>query len=146
MVPVDHAAPLIATALTLFFYPLVFWSLRGLEVGLVTLLISLFCLQIISTVSSQPTVKTIAAIVITASLAVATRFDTFIPIFCGLMFLALYHRKAACPDLVADDWGNSASFMSEKMMNQYQKLTCDMYVRKDSKYVQSDKLICDITR
>ena len=34
-------APLIAATLTTFYFPLVFWSLRGLEVGALTLTISL---------------------------------------------------------------------------------------------------------
>jgi hypothetical protein len=50
------------------------------------------------------------------------------------------------PDLVADDWGNIDSFMSENMIDQYQKLSCGMYVRMDSKYVQPEWLSCDVTR
>ncbi|MFH1185714.1 MAG: hypothetical protein V1755_11865 [Chloroflexota bacterium] len=41
MSPDGRYAPLIAPAITAFYFPLVFWSLRGMEVGLLVLLIDL---------------------------------------------------------------------------------------------------------
>jgi hypothetical protein len=39
--PGSRYAPLIASAITALYFPLVFWSLRGMEVGLLTLLVDL---------------------------------------------------------------------------------------------------------
>lgn len=50
----DGTAPVIAMLLTLFCYPLVYWSLRGLEVGLVTTLVVAFCLLTVTTVNAPP--------------------------------------------------------------------------------------------
>lgn len=41
LIPESKYAPLLAATITAFYFPLVFWSLRGMEVGLLTLLINL---------------------------------------------------------------------------------------------------------
>jgi arabinofuranosyltransferase len=41
LLPESKYAPLLAAIITAFYFPLVFWSLRGMEVGLLTLLINL---------------------------------------------------------------------------------------------------------
>src|SRR5512143_2306758 len=47
LLPDSRYAPWIAAAITAFYFPLVFWSLRGMEVGVLTLLVDLAALHAI---------------------------------------------------------------------------------------------------
>ena len=73
---------LIAVILTACYYPLVFWSLRGMETGLIALLIYLILYLILKNDSSWK-------IGLIASLLILIRLDTF-PI---LLVLFLYYQK-----------------------------------------------------
>ena len=52
--PSARFAPLIAASLTAFYFPLVFWTLRGLEVGALTLTLSLATLFTLRTLQTTP--------------------------------------------------------------------------------------------
>ena len=73
---------ILAVILTACYYPLIFWSLRGMETGLMALLIYLMLYLILKNDSSWK-------IGLIASLLILIRLDTF-PI---LMVLFLYYRK-----------------------------------------------------
>jgi len=94
--PDSMIAPLIATTITLFYYPLVFWSLRGMEVGFATFLIYLSVLLAIN--PSKPVNARRALLLgLVMALAVVIRFDLVLQITILLVY-SLYEyiikRKA----------------------------------------------------
>ena len=84
LLPDSKYAPTLAALITAFYFPLVFWSLRGMEVGLLTLLINLSFLLAISKN------KTIL-ISIMLALAILVRMDALIS--AALIVVYLIHKK-----------------------------------------------------
>jgi hypothetical protein len=70
LLPIARLAPLIAAAMTAFYFPLVFWSLRGMEVGLLTLLVDLAALQAIRGQLEQRRNTVVLALLLVAMLLV----------------------------------------------------------------------------
>ncbi|MGD0708076.1 MAG: hypothetical protein ABSA51_06440 [Anaerolineaceae bacterium] len=77
--PESKIAPLIAAIITAFYYPLVFWSLRGMEVGIATLLVYMSVLLAIN--PSKP-IETKRALFLglVMLLAIVVRFDVVLQI------------------------------------------------------------------
>jgi arabinofuranosyltransferase len=91
LLPESKYAPLLAAIITAFYFPLVFWSLRGMEVGLLTLLINLALLLALK----QENQFLISLVLM---LAILVRMDAAI----SAMLIALYFllkRKSFVPAL-----------------------------------------------
>lgn len=78
--PGSRHAPALAAIITAFYFPLVFWSLRGMEVGLLVLLIDLALLYTLQN-------KNHALIGLFLALAVVTRLDAII----AAALISTYH-------------------------------------------------------
>jgi len=83
--PDARLAPLIAAGVTAFYFPLVFWSLRGMEVGLLVLLIDLAVLQCVQV----NRIDSATAVLIGATLAaaMAVRMDAALQAFVILAYV-----------------------------------------------------------
>ena len=88
LLPDSKYAPTLAALVTAFYFPLVFWSLRGMEVGLLTLLVNLSILLAISTK------KTILISFILA-LAILVRMDALIPAALIVAYLFTKDKRSA---------------------------------------------------
>ncbi|HEY5984193.1 MAG TPA: glycosyltransferase 87 family protein [Anaerolineales bacterium] len=88
--PKAHFAPLTAAIITAFYFPLVFWSLRGMEVGLLTLLISLAVLHAVR----EPRHKWRSTLLISLFLAVAVavRLDAALQAIIVVGYILLRRR------------------------------------------------------
>ena len=75
----SRAVRLVAIALTAFYYPLVYWTLRGMEVGLLTLLISVAILMALR-LESEFSPRDLGALCATFAAALLTRTDAVV--FC----------------------------------------------------------------
>ncbi len=94
-------APLIAATLTTFYFPLVFWSLRGLEVGALTLTISLGILLALKTVR-DPRPASAFWLTLVLGLALLLRMDAALPVGILILYLAsLNSRKAILPAIIS---------------------------------------------
>jgi hypothetical protein len=71
-------AALAAAGLVLFHYPLVFWTLRGMEVGLLALLVNVAAYELLFATNLPPAFRS-AVGVASLGLAVATRTDAVVP-------------------------------------------------------------------
>ncbi len=88
--PQMKRAPIIAATITAFYYPLVFWSLRGMEVGIATFLVYAAVLLVIK--PSQPVdLKKSLLLGLIVLLALIIRFDMILQITLILGYL-LYDR------------------------------------------------------
>lgn len=87
--PQSQIAPLLSAGVVAFYFPLVFWSLRGMEVGLLTLLINLALLLTLKE-KNQMLVSLILA------LAILVRMDAALAGLLIAVYL-LIKRKAAAP-------------------------------------------------
>jgi hypothetical protein len=98
--PGSRYAPLIATSITAFYFPLVFWSLRGMEVGLLTLLIDLGVLTAFRFKSETQQVSSIVLCLV-FFIAVLVRMDAMIQLFILSLYLVsrrnLDLRSTAAP-------------------------------------------------
>ena len=77
----SHGSPTVVAVsmwLTALYYPLVYWTLRGMEVGLVTLEISTAALLALR-LRDTPGYKTLAMLAATLSLGIVTRPDVVVP-------------------------------------------------------------------
>ena len=83
-----NKSALISGLLTLFYFPLVFWSLRGMEVGLITLLIYTSVL-IAYQLTSKSNYKTAFLLGILISSAILVRFDSLNQV--GLIIIYLFY-------------------------------------------------------
>ncbi len=82
--PAAHLAPYIAAAMTAFYFPIVFWSLRGLEVGALTLAIDLALLLTLRlTRGTEP--ASVYWLTLVLGLAVLLRMDAFMQ--CALLLI-----------------------------------------------------------
>ena len=88
LLPDSKYAPLLAAFITAFYFPLVFWSLRGMEVGLLTLLIDL---SLLLAVSKNKTIF----VNILLALAILVRIDAIIPAALIVLYLFIKNRHSA---------------------------------------------------
>ncbi len=83
----DSAAPLVAVFLSAFYYPLIYWTLRGMEVGFLCLLLNLAILCAFR-LHDKYALKDVIGIAFALSAAVLTRPDMVVPvIFLGLFLV-----------------------------------------------------------
>lgn len=109
--PEASLAPLIAAVLTAFYFPLVFWTLRGLEVGALTLTISLALLLALrltrdpfrfgergAASQGRPGPATVIRLSVVLGLALLIRMDAALPVALILIYIvSLDRRKALTP-------------------------------------------------
>jgi hypothetical protein len=88
----SRVAPLVAVALTAFYYPLVYWTLRGMEVGLLTLLVSVGILLTLR-LEDRFSRADLAALCGIFAAALLTRTDALI--FCIVLAAYVISRSAA---------------------------------------------------
>ncbi len=89
LLPSSKYAPTLAALITAFYFPLVFWSLRGMEVGLITLLINYALLISIS--KNQPIL-----VGIILALAIFVRIDAAISaLLIGIYFITKQKRRTS---------------------------------------------------
>lgn len=81
-------APLLASAVTAFYFPLVFWSLRGMEVGFLALLMELAALAALR--PGRETPKAAIGLGLLLSAAIAVRLDAFIQVVVILTYVAAF--------------------------------------------------------
>ncbi len=85
-------APLLAAAITAFYFPLVFWSLRGMEVGVLVLLINLGTLAAIQLSSvGKPSLP--VALSLFLFLALLVRMDAILQVLILVLYIAGKSRK-----------------------------------------------------
>jgi arabinofuranosyltransferase len=87
-------AELICISLLAFYYPLVFWTLRGMEVGMISLLINISLLMILK-LELLWSNKSLVVLTISSFLLILTRIDTlvFVTIFYGYLLRNFYADK-----------------------------------------------------
>jgi arabinofuranosyltransferase len=97
LLPESKYASLLAAFITAFYFPLVFWSLRGMEVGLLILLIDLSILLAISHLTWQAVPGKDKAILVSTVLALAilVRIDAIIPAALIVLYLFLKNKRSA---------------------------------------------------
>ena len=84
--PESKYAPLLAATLTAFYFPLIFWSLRGMEVGILTLLVDLaVLLSIRFTRAPEKRFSLLLSLVFIAALII--RMDVLLPILLLVAYL-----------------------------------------------------------
>jgi len=99
--PSARFAPLIAASLTAFYFPLIFWTLRGLEVGALTLTLSLATLFTLRTLQTTPQPVPVFWLTLSLSLALLLRMDAFLACALILLYLASKQpRTAIIPAIV----------------------------------------------
>ncbi len=86
--PASRIAPLLAAGLTAFYFPLIFWSLRGMEVGLLVLLID-GALVLALRVQASTRTRDAWFLGLILALAVLTRLDAVLQVFILLTYLIL---------------------------------------------------------
>ncbi len=94
LTPEAQLAPLIAATLTAFYFPLVFWSLRGLEVGALSLTINLAILLTLR-LTRDPTPATSSWLSLSLGIGLLIRMDAFLQVALLLLFLFLVLREQA---------------------------------------------------
>jgi hypothetical protein len=92
-------APLVATVATLFDYPLVFWTLRGMEVGALTLVLDALLLVALE-IEDRFTMGRAFAMAILAAAGVALRSDAVIAIGTISLYTLVFAEKRARVSLV----------------------------------------------
>ncbi len=88
LLPNSKHAPILAAIVTAFYFPLVFWSLRGMEVGLLTLLVNL---SILLAVTKNKTFL----IGILLALAILVRLDAVIAAILIVAYLFAKDKRSA---------------------------------------------------
>jgi hypothetical protein len=79
-------APLIAAMMTAFYFPLVFWTLRGLEVGALSLAINI-ALYLTLRLTRDPKPATVSWLALSLGVALLIRMDAFMQVALLLLFL-----------------------------------------------------------
>lgn len=93
VVPQSRIAPLASAFITAFYFPLVFWSLRGMEVGITTFLVYLSVLLAINSSRTFSSKRSLILGVIML-LAILVRLDTAFQITLILWYLLYdFHKK-----------------------------------------------------
>jgi hypothetical protein len=90
--PASGLAPLAAAALTAFYFPLIFWSLRGMEVGLLVLLIDSAALIAIQ-MNGSTTRRDGILLGLILAFAVLVRLDAIIQVIIIIGYLFVRHLK-----------------------------------------------------
>lgn len=122
LLPDSKYAPTLAALITAFYFPLVFWSLRGMEVGLLTLLIDLSILLAISNNKSF-------LIGIILALAILVRVDALIPAALIVVYLFTKNQRGVIPAIsiiittLAILWFQQSYFGDLLPTTYYQKVT-----------------------
>jgi hypothetical protein len=95
--PESKYAPDLAALTTAFYFPLVFWSLRGMEVGLLTLLINISLLGAITHLpkGAVPEKNKTAIVSILLAIAVIIRIDAFISAMVITIYLFTKNKRDA---------------------------------------------------
>lgn len=88
LLPDSNHAPILAALITAFYFPLVFWSLRGMEVGLLALLIDF---AILLAVSNQKSI----VISLILALAILVRIDAAIAAILIVAYLFTKDKRSA---------------------------------------------------
>ena len=92
LAPTSRRAPVMAGTIAAFYFPLVYWALRGMEVGLLALCIDLallFAFRV--TINGENGFLPWLAVCLAAALVV--RLDSFIQVFLILTYLIYNHRE-----------------------------------------------------
>jgi hypothetical protein len=123
LLPDSKYAPTLAALITAFYFPLVFWSLRGMEVGLLTLLID--CAFLLS-LSREKSIS----IGIVLALAILVRIDALISATLIVVYIFVKNRRAAIMPAIliigttlAIFWFQKSYFGDFLPTTYYQKLT-----------------------
>jgi hypothetical protein len=90
--PWGVVAPLLAAAVTAFYFPLVFWSLRGMEVGLLVLLLDLAVLAALQLRENSP--RAAIGLGLLLSAAVLVRLDAMLQVLVVLGYVVTSHRSS----------------------------------------------------
>jgi hypothetical protein len=88
--PASPLTPLLAAGLTAFYFPLVFWSLRGMEVGLLVLLIDTALLLVLQGGEDRRSAILLGCML---ALAVLTRMDALVQVLIMLGYLAVWRVR-----------------------------------------------------
>lgn len=91
LAPEARFGPLLAAAITAFYFPLAFWSLRGMEVGALTLLVSLAVLLALK-LGRAPRAQQFLPISLIFMLTILVRLDALIPLVLLAAYLLLEFR------------------------------------------------------
>lgn len=86
--PGARFAPLLAATVTAFYFPLVFWTLRGLEVGALTLAISI-AIFLSLRITSDPQPRDAFWMTLAMSAALLLRMDAALPVGLILLYIAI---------------------------------------------------------
>jgi arabinofuranosyltransferase len=86
--PSARMAPLLAAGITAFYFPLVFWSLRGMEVGLLVLLANLAVLAALEVKPGAPLATLGVGLLLSAALVV--RLDAMLQAFVILTYVLAF--------------------------------------------------------
>ena len=89
--PSARFAPLIAATVTAFYFPLAFWTLRGLEVGALTLTLSLALLFTLRSLQPAPKPASVFWLTLSLGISLLLRMDALIA--CGLILLYLASKQ-----------------------------------------------------
>ncbi len=89
--PGSKVAPYLAAGMTAFYFPLIFWSLRGMEVGLLALLIDA-CILAAIRMSSSARPRDTALLGLLLACAVLVRLDALIQVSLILAYLIAIKR------------------------------------------------------
>jgi hypothetical protein len=123
LIPGSKHAPTLAALVTAFYFPLVFWSLRGMEVGLLVLLIDLSILI-------GYTQKKTFLVGVLLSLAILVRLDAIIAAVLVAAYLFTKDRRSTIVPVIAIIlttigvlWFQQAYFGSILPITYYQKVT-----------------------
>jgi len=92
LVPEDRWAPLAAVFLTAFYYPLIYWTLRGMEVGFLMLLINVGVLLTFR-LERKWNAPDLVLLTIVAAAAILTRMDAVIPIGIVTLYILVIGWK-----------------------------------------------------
>lgn len=98
--PSARLAALAAAAMTAFYFPLVFWSLRGLEVGALALATGLGVLSAFRA-SAAPTPRSISLLTLSLCAALLLRMDAVLPVALILIYLARKSPRTAVVPAIA---------------------------------------------
>jgi hypothetical protein len=92
LAPRGSRAPLMAATITAFYFPLVFWSVRGMEVGLLALLIAGAVLVAVS-LGPETRASQFVVMGLLLALAIATRLDATAQVVVVLVYYVLSHHQ-----------------------------------------------------
>jgi hypothetical protein len=123
LTPDSTHAPTLAALITAFYFPLVFWSLRGMEVGLLTLLINFALLLAISKNET-----TFVSIIL--AFAILIRIDAIISAVLIIFYLLIKNKHSAVIPIISIIIATLAIFCFQKIYfgdflptTYYQKVT-----------------------